>query len=325
VARIAGQVRATRRETKLTETRKGKRTIRDLRIKLAEYLIQFEEGQRLPSIRDLAKVTHMSVGSVSTALNDLQTMGAVKLQNRGHLGSTVTELAWGALWNVVEQGPLVIALTLPMHSRFEGLATALKPAFEKCGIETYLIFIRGSTTRLKALNENRCHVTALSGLAAEEHCGTEDEIILELPPGSWVSQYCIFYRTLQPEAGKPLRIAVDRDSSDHMRLSDLVFAGQRIEYKVGSYIQISRLLKNGEVDATVWSIDQADAFLWAGVQSQPLSAQIMDRIGAKSTSAAFVARAGHATVRAVFKAAIRPDEILAIQNKVSAGEMIPAY
>jgi len=38
-----------------------------------------------------------------------------------------------------------------------------------------------------------------------------------------------------------------------------------------------------------------------------------------------VARAGSATVRAIFKAAIRPDEVLAIQNKVSAGEMIPAY
>ena len=309
----------------MTEVGRGRRTVRDLRIKLAEYLIQFEEGQRLPSIRDLAKATHMSVGSVSTALNDLQTMGAVKIQNRGHLGSTVTGLSWGTLWNVIEQGPLVIALTLPMHSRFEGLATALKMAFEKCGIEAYLIFIRGSTTRLKALKENRCHVTVLSGMAAEEHCGTQDEIILELPPGSWISQYDIFYRTLQPEGGKPLRVAVDRDSSDHMRLSDLVFAGQKIEYKIGSYVQISRLLKNGEVDATVWTIDQADAFLGAGVQCQPIPAQVRDLIGTKSTSAAFVARAGSATVRAIFKAAIRPDEVLAIQNKVSAGEMIPAY
>jgi len=265
------------------------------------------------------------VGSVSTALNDLQALGAVKILNRGHLGSTVTELSWGALWNVIEQGPLVIALTLPMHSRFEGLATGLKMAFEKCGIEAYLIFIRGSTTRLKALKENRCHVTALSGLAAEEHCGTEDEIVLELPPGSWVSQYCLFYRTLEPEGGRPLRVAVDRDSSDHIQLTELVFAGRRIEYKVGSYVQISRLLKNGEVDATVWTIDQADAFLGAGVQCEPVPAQVMERVGTKSTSAAFVARAGNATVRAIFKAAIRPDEILAIQNKVSAGEMIPAY
>ena len=90
-------------------------------------------------------------------------------------------------------------------------------------------------------------------------------------------------------------------------------------------MQISRLLKSGDVDAAVWTIDQADAFLGDGVRFQPLSDQQMEHIGAKSTSAAFVARAGSAAVRAVFKAAIHPEEILAIQNKVSAGEMIPEY
>ncbi len=309
----------------MTVTRNGRRSIRELRTSLAEYLIQFEAGRHLPSIRELAKDTHMSLGSVSTALNELQEMGAVKIQNHGHLGSTVTELSWGILWNLIQQGPLVIALTLPMHRRFEGLATGIKMAFEKCGVEAYLIFIRGSTTRLKALKDNRCHVTVMSALAAEEHCGSEYEIIIELPPSSWISQYGIFYRTLEPEGGRPLRIAVDMDSSDHIKLSDLVFAGKKVEYKVGSYMQISRLLKNGDVDATVWTIDQADALLGSGVEFQPLSEKLMERIGAKSTSAAFVVRAGSAAVCAVCKAAIHPEEILAIQNKVSAGEMIPEY
>ena len=42
------------------------------------------------------------------------------------------------LWNLLGQGPLVIALTLPMHSRFEGLATGLKRAFEVAGVEMFL-------------------------------------------------------------------------------------------------------------------------------------------------------------------------------------------
>jgi hypothetical protein len=77
------------------------------------------------------------------------------------LGSLVVSLSLGKLWDQVEQGPLVIGLTLPMHSRFEGLATGLKRSLEKAGIETYLIFIRGSRTRLKALKENRCHVAVM--------------------------------------------------------------------------------------------------------------------------------------------------------------------
>lgn len=302
-----------------------KQTIRDLRINLAKYLVQIEEGQRLPSIRDLAKATHMSLGSVSTALNDLQEMGVVKIQNRGHIGSIVTELSLGKLWNAIEQGPLVIALTLPMHTRFEGLATGIKTAFEKLDIETYLIYIRGSSTRLKALSQNRCHVAVMSGLAAEEHCRTEDEIIMELPEGSWISQYCIFSRTLKPGSGKPLRVAVDKDSSDQLLITKLVFAGQEIEYVFGSYIKIPRLLKNNEVDATVWSIDQAESYLGSGIQSQPISKEVIAQIGAKSTSAAFVTLTGNEVVKAVVRAAIKPEEILLIQNQVSAGEMIPSY
>ncbi|NMB60660.1 MAG: GntR family transcriptional regulator, partial [Chloroflexi bacterium] len=162
---------------------KKRKTQKELQVELAKYLIKFNNGQRLPSNRNLASATHMSMGSVSAALKELQDQGVVTIKNRGHLGSIVNDLSLGTLWNVVEQGPLVIALTLPMHCRFEGLATGLKMAFEKFGIETYLIYIRGSTTRIKALSQKRCHVAVMSGLAAEEHCRVEDEIIMELPQG----------------------------------------------------------------------------------------------------------------------------------------------
>ncbi|NMB55190.1 MAG: GntR family transcriptional regulator [Leptolinea sp.] len=304
---------------------KKRKTQKELQVELAKYLIKFNNGQRLPSNRNLASATHMSMGSVSAALKELQDQGVVTIKNRGHLGSIVNDLSLGTLWNVVEQGPLVIALTLPMHCRFEGLATGLKMAFEKFGIETYLIYIRGSTTRLKALSQKRCHVAVMSGLAAEEHCRVEDEIIMELPQGSWVSQYCIYYRTLEPEGGRPLRIAVDKDSSDHLLLTDLVFADKKIERVFGPYIKIPRLLRSGDVDATIWTIDQADAYLGRGVYSKTLSDEIVQKIGAKSTSAAFVTITGSELIKAVFQAAIDPKEILSIQDRVCKGEMIPSY
>jgi len=212
-----------------------------------------------------------------------------------------------------------------MHNRFEGLATGVKAAFEKFGIETYLIYIRGSSTRLMALKQNRCHVAVMSGLAAERHCDPDEEVVMELPAGSWISQYCIFYRTLDPGKDVPLRIAVDRDSSDQILLSNLVFAGQKTELVYGPYVKIPRLLKNNEVDATVWAVDQADSYLGSGVKSLPIAPEVIDQIGTKSTSAAFVMIKGNDVLKAVIKSAIIPDEITNIQNKVSAGEMIPSY
>jgi hypothetical protein len=309
----------------LATKRKGRRSIRDLQISLAEYLIQVEEGKRLPSIRKLAASTRMSVGSVSEALNGLQEMGAVKIQKRGHLGSLMASLSLGQLWNVVEQGPLVVALTLPMHSRFEGLATGIKMALNQAGVETYLIFIRGSRTRLKALMENRCHVTVMSGLAADELSGQEHEILLRLPPGSWISGYSIFYRAPRAQPDKPLCVAVDKDSFDHRRLTELEFAGQEVEFKWATFVQFPRLLKNGEVDAILWTTDQGEAYLSPGIFHRPLSERTMQLVGEKSLSATFVARAGSAPVRAILNATIHGDEIMEIQNKIVSGEMIPEY
>lgn len=312
----------------LANKRKDIRSIDDLQICLAEYLIQLQEGERLPSIRELAASTRMSMGSVSTVINNLQDMGAVAIQKRGHLGSELVSLSLGKLWNVIEQGPLVIAMTLPMHARFEGLATGLKRVFEKAGIETYFIFIRASQTRLKALKEKRCHVTLMSGLAADELCGKEFETLLRLPATSWISGYCTFFRSPLPVTGRPLRIAVDPDSFDHKYLSELEFAGQEIEYKWGSFVHLARLLKNGDVDATVWTIDQKESYLGPGIQHRPISDRVKELVGEKSISATFVANAGSDTVRAVLKAAIQMEqvnEIMEIQNKIVVGEMIPEY
>ena len=304
---------------------KGIRSIHDLQISLADYLLRIEPGGRLPSVAKLATSTHMSVGSVSIAMNDLQSMGAVKIQKHGHQGSILESLAIGKLWNLIEQGPFVIALSLPMHSHFEGLATALKASVEKLGIETYLIFIRGSNTRLRALKDNRCHVSVLSGLAADESCEKGYEILYQLPPGTWLSGYSMFYREPLPAPGKPLRVAVDFDSHDHRRVSELEFADYQVEFKHVSFVQFPRLMRQGEVDALLWNSDQADTFLGPGIACRPLSKKVQDQIGDRSISATIVGRGDRPAVRAVINAAIDVDEIIAIQKRIISGEMIPEY
>jgi hypothetical protein len=108
-------------------------------------------------------------------------------------------------------------------------------------------------------------------------------------------------------------------------LTELEFAGQEVEFKRGSFVQFSRLLKNGDVDATVWTRDQDEAYLGPGILQRPLSDKVMLLVGEKSLSATFVARAGSDLVRAVLRAAIKADEIIGIQNKIATGEMIPEY
>lgn len=303
----------------------GRQRIKNLQVRLAEHLIQIKEGSRLPSVRKLATSTHMSVGSVSIALNELQDMGAVRIEKHGHLGSIVEHLSLSKLWNVIEPGPVVIAMTLPMHLKFEGLATGLKMAFEKAGIDAYMIFIRGSLTRLKALRENRCHMAVMSGLAAAEYSGKGHKTALTLPPGSWISGYRVFYRNDLANSNKPLRVGIDRDSFDHRRITELEFEGQNVEYHWESFVRFYRLLRNGDVDAIVWTIDQGDAYLGPHIAERPLTERAMDLIGEKSISATLITHSDNESIRTLLGAIIQPDEIVDIQNKVVHGEIVPEY
>ena len=97
----------------------------DLLKSIANYLLSLKIGERMISTREIAEVFGASLGSVSTALNNLEEIGAVTISRRGRLGSFLEKKSYGLLWKVVENGPMVIALTLPTFSKSEGLATAI--------------------------------------------------------------------------------------------------------------------------------------------------------------------------------------------------------
>jgi len=293
--------------------------------RLARSLLEIAEGERVPSIRRLAAATHMSVGSVSQALRQLQESGAIALEKRGRLGTVLTGRSLGGLWAAAEGGPLVYAMSLPMHRRFEGLATGLKMAFSRHEIEAYPIFVRDSRTRLEALMGHRCDVVLMSALAAEALCGPEQEVVWTLPPGSWVSRYEVYYRAEAPEDGPPWRVAVDPDSFDHTRLVELEFAGRPIELLQASYMRFPHLLRSGAVDAIVWTADQDEIYLGPGIGHRRLSERVDALVGVQAASTAFVIRAGHDALRAVLRAALDAEDLIEIQRQVLAGDMLPKY
>ena len=237
----------------------------------------------------------------------------------------LTGRSLGALWAPAEGGPLVYAMSLPMHRRFEGLATGLKTAFSRHDIEAYPIFVRDSRTRLEALEGHRCDVVLMSVLAAEALCGPAQEVVLTLPAGSWVLSYAVYYRDDAPEAGRPWRVAVDPDSFDHTRLVELEFAGQPITLVQASYMRFPQLLRSGAVDAIVWTADQDEIYLGPGIRRRHLSDAADALVGAQAASTAFVIRAGHDALRAVLRAALDPDALIAVQRRVLAGDMLPNY
>ncbi len=297
---------------------------RDVQAELAAYFLGAEKGQRILSVRELSESLHMSVGAISIALNSLQDMGAVSIEKRGHMGSYLLDCSISKLFGISGRSPMVIAMSLPMHIRFEGLATSVKRILESSGIETYLIFIRGSRTRLKALHDNRCHAVLMSGLSAEGNENEENEIMHVLPPTTWLSGYCVFYRK-HPVPGRPLRVGVDLQSSDHTRLTTVEFSGQDAELRSVSYVHITQMLKNGDIDAVVWNMDHMEDLNDPEIAFRPLSEGTMKEVGEKALSSALVGKKGDAAVRAVLQKLLDASLVMEIQAQVVEGKILAEY
>jgi hypothetical protein len=299
-----------------------------LQRRLAAHFLGAEVGERLPSVRNLARANQSSVGSISNAINELEELGAIQIERRGHLGSFVKQRNLGILWSIAEQGPMVIGFPLTSSPRFSGLATGLKKLLSDAGIEAYLIFIRGSLTRIQALREGRCHAVVMSAFAADELCTDEEEILLRLPPESYVASHKVYYRTPIPGKEQSLKVAIDRDSIDLSCIAELEFASREVEFVPVPYVLTHHMLVDGHIDAAVWSSDDMHAYLsqqHAQIVDQPLSENTVSQIGATDTSASLIAPAWSHSVHAVISSALEPHQIIEIQQKVLAGEIDPEY
>lgn len=197
--------------------------------RLAGYFLSLEPGINIDSVRDLAGSMDASIGLISESISRLEELGAIEIDRRGQLGSFLVRQSVGRLWASAMNQPLVIAHTLPSNRRYEGLATALKKAFNDVGVEAYFIFIRGSRTRLKALRENRCHIAIVSQFAAEGLRGRTEEIAATLAPGSFVKSHQVFFRN-DTKNNQPINVAIDPDSYDQMQLSNIEFKDQPIDF-----------------------------------------------------------------------------------------------
>jgi hypothetical protein len=297
----------------------------DLNKCIANYLLSLQIGERMISTREIAEVFGASLGSVSTALNNLEEIGAATISRRGRLGSFLERKSYGLLWKVVENGPMVIALTLPTFSKSEGLATAIYSLLDQANIEAYLIFIRGSFNRLKALRNNRCHAVVMSELAAKELCTRDEETILTLPPKSFVIDHRVFYRVNKNRENRPLRVAIDLDSFDIKYLTELEFADSQVEFRPTTFSETDRTLDQSEVDAVISNLDHLDHLVSDAIASRPLSPRVQALIADRDTSATFIIRAGSVPTRIILKEILKPEAILEIQHKVEDKQLVPRY
>jgi YhfZ C-terminal domain/Helix-turn-helix domain len=309
----------------INHARAHARPLTDIVPELARrFLTTPEPPARLPTIRELALDHRSSLASIHVAMGRLEEAGAIAVETRGRLGAFMVERSVGRLWAAAENGPLVIGLPLASSPRYEALATAIKQLLTTAGLEVFLIFVRGSRQRLQAVRDGRCHLTVMSSFAAEELCGPDDAIVVELAPDSYNTGHRVFYAAAHPDP-HPIRVIVDRHSADQQLLTALEFNGADVTLVPAMPAQISRLLANGQADAAVWTIDEMQVGRPDGILDRPLTPAVREEIGDRMTRAVLVARAVDAAVMRAVTATIQSAAVAQIQLDVMAGRVVPEY
>src|SRR5690625_645298 len=253
--------------------------------RMAAGLASSSVGDRMPTTQELCERHRVGKGTIQAALALLEEVGAVEIRSRGSLGTFITAIDHGLVWELAGSGAIPIAMPLPYSRRYEGLATGLHAAFERLGVPCTLMFVRGSANRARAIHQERADFAVMSRFAAD--ADRDLEVIRDFGPHTYVGAHGLVVVADRDPDDPELRLAVDPTSADQRALTDQRFPDLAPERRVQvSYNQLSRYFADGLVDATVWNLDEIDMHISVPVTAYPLDG-VDDRA---TTSAVVVAR-----------------------------------
>ncbi|MGW0289082.1 GntR family transcriptional regulator YhfZ [Streptomyces tuirus] len=293
---------------------------------LAVLLLGQKEDTRLPRVRDLAQQLGVGNGTVQAALQLLEESEAIETVARGHLGTFLIRSDRAVLWRLSGLGTLLASMPLPYSRRYEGLATGLRAAFEEAGAPFAITFMRGAGTRAAALIEGKADLVVLSRFAADRLVEQHPvELVADLGPATYVGAHGLLLRHGADPDAAGLRVAVDSASEDQRMLTERAFAGREVTWVEASYMQLPDLFARGDVDATVWNLDEVHAGLGPGVDALPLGAEITRDLSLRNSSAAIIGRTREAQALTVVRELLDLSVVTAVQSEVLGGKRLPSY
>jgi hypothetical protein len=294
--------------------------------RLAMLLLDHPEGSQLPRKRDFSERLGVGNGTVQAAFGLLEEAGAIEMTARGHLGTTLIRADRTTLWRLAGLGTMLAAMPLPYSRRYEGLATGLRAAFEQAGAPFAVTFMRGAATRVSALVEGKVDLVAVSRMAADELGRDQEvEVLADLGPGTYVGAHGLLVRKGTDIGRAGLRVAVDHSSLDQRVLAERYFTGRAVRWLEVSYMQLPGLFARGEVDATVWNLDEAADRLGEDVDVLPLDEKTTRSLDARNSSAALLTRSDGSPSLAAVRERLDLATVTGLQAEVLLGERVPTY
>jgi hypothetical protein len=208
----------------------------------------------LPTNQQYLQTEGIGAGTLQRALDELRVRRALKTVSRGQLGRVVQAFNIAAAWQVGNLPPLRLALSPAGPVELAALEEVLADALTALGIPHVVRHPRGGPARLNLLLEGEADVSVFSAgvVAGVPERGIQAR---RLGPGTYYGPDRIAVVRRAGDLTPPRRIAVDRESSDHCRLTSGEFPEQGgYDYVAVPFPRIPAAVLAGDVDAGLWHI-----------------------------------------------------------------------
>lgn len=243
---------------------------------LATELLLREPGQKLPTVSEFANKFDVGHGTIQRALSTLETMGAVRLESRGHLGTYVLEKDVRRLWEAAGTPVLLGGFPLPIRPQIRAIATALLRELRRLGAPTEVVYVSGSRKRLGQLRMGRMDFVVVSRFAAERAWNNQRDVVIVHGFGPNTYQDLGGLRLAHLRL-PPQRVGVDRRSCEHYWRTVEVFPGCEELFVDVPYLAIPNALAKCEVDAALWDVNVELGFQWPeGVRFETVERRAID-------------------------------------------------
>lgn len=292
---------------------------------IAKELLTIDEGNKIPRITDFSIKLNFGRGTIQSGLKLLESMNAIKIEGRGHLGTFLIKKDNKLLQEIAGISPLIGSMPLPYTRKYEGLATGLINAFESAGKKLYLTFMRGGMNRLETIIKKKSDMAIVSKLTAHKVLPYYPnlKIFKELGTGTYVSEHKIFLADRhENQIHDGMRVGVDLDSIDQRELTYTELSGKNVEFIKINYMQLIELLMKKQIDAAVWSTDEPRMRHFKVIDFQNPKAKQLSKM---TSEAVIVIESNRIQEIAEKWEGVDTEIILKTQQEVEKGERIPSY
>lgn len=289
-------------------------------IKIARDFLILDLDKKVKSTKEYSQELDLSIGTIHKAFNDLELIGAIKLEKRGSLGKILIEKDQNILIEKAELRHIVGVMPLPYTKRYEGLAMGIKEQFLKKGISFYFAYMQGSRIRSKMLKEGIYDFAIMSNLAYSYQKDENIVKVLGLGSNSYVSDHVLLTSKKIINENKN-KVGIDKNSEDQYYFSNVYFNDKNCEFIDVNSDNIIKHLKNGIIDKAILSIDELEEKAISEILIEKI--EIEDKNNANE--AVIVVKKNNELIIKLVESILDVEKIKEIQKSVINKQIVPRY